>query len=283
MGAFDDKNVGNGKTVQVTGLTITGADSINYALIPPTTSGNITAASLTVTALASNKVYGANLMLNGTAFTRSGTLHNGDTLTSVTITSAGTPAAATIGGYAIVPSAAQGVGLANYVIGYSNGTLTVFAQDLSVVANPSTRLYGHTNPVFTGTIVGVQNGDNVTATYSSAATTDSPAGTYDIVPTLIDPDGRLVNYTVEVTNAVLTIVDVPRLLSISESPQGTFIIECQVQAGRTYRFQYNSSLLDGAWSSLGADQTAVSSRVAITNNADADLQRFYRVLDVTAP
>jgi hypothetical protein len=82
---------------------------------------------------------------------------------------------------------------------------------------------------------------------------------------------------------VLTIVDLPRLLSISESPPGTFIIECQVLAGRTYRFQYKNSLLDGIWTSLGADQTAVSSRVAITDDASAGRQKFYRLLDVTAP
>jgi hypothetical protein len=161
--------------------------------------------------------------------------------------------------------------------------LTVARHALSVVADNATRLYGQTNPVFTGTLSGVQDGDNITATYSSAATADSLPGDYEIVPTLIDPDGRLVNYTVAVTNGILTIVDAPHLLSISEPTPGAFVIECRVQAGRTYRFQYKNSLLDDVWLSLGADQTATSSRVAITNDANADLQRFYRLLDVTAP
>jgi hypothetical protein len=137
--------------------------------------------------------------------------------------------------------------------------------------------------VFTGTISGVQNGDNITASYSSPATTESLPGEHAIVVTLIDPGGKLVNYAVAVTNGILTIVDALGLLSVSESSRGTFIIECQVQAGKTYRFQYRNSLLDGEWLPLGVAQIAVSSRVAITNDADADLQRFYRLLDVTVP
>ena len=75
----------------------------------------------------------------------------------------------------------------------------------------------------------------------------------------------------------------PLLLSISELPDGSFVIAGQVYAGRTYRFQYKNSLLDSNWTDLGANQTALSSRVAITNNANAMSQRFYRLLDVAAP
>jgi len=37
-------------------------------------------------------------------------------------------------------------------------------------------LFGAPNPTFTGTIVGIKNGDNITATYSTLATTNSPTG-----------------------------------------------------------------------------------------------------------
>ena len=54
-------------------------------------------------------------------------LVNGDTVTSVTLTSTGAAATATVAGspYAIVPSAAVGTGLSNYTISYVNGSLTV--------------------------------------------------------------------------------------------------------------------------------------------------------------
>ena len=56
-GAFADKNVGTGKTVTVTGLTITGASSGSYTLTQPATTASITARSLTVTARGVNKIY----------------------------------------------------------------------------------------------------------------------------------------------------------------------------------------------------------------------------------
>jgi hypothetical protein len=43
-GTFIDKEVGNNKTVTISGLTINGADSANYSLTQPTTTANITAA-----------------------------------------------------------------------------------------------------------------------------------------------------------------------------------------------------------------------------------------------
>ena len=57
-GAFADKTVANGKPVTVSGLALTGRDAANYTLTQPTTSANITPASLTVTGVSvSNKVY----------------------------------------------------------------------------------------------------------------------------------------------------------------------------------------------------------------------------------
>jgi hypothetical protein len=50
----------------------------------------------------------------------------GDAITGVTATSTGAAVAATVGMHAIVPSAAAGTGLGNYVITYVSGTLTVF-------------------------------------------------------------------------------------------------------------------------------------------------------------
>lgn len=48
-GKFDSKDVGNGKTVTITGLTLTGADAANYKLSTPvTTTGNITKRPVTV-------------------------------------------------------------------------------------------------------------------------------------------------------------------------------------------------------------------------------------------
>ena len=84
-------------------------------------------------------------------------------------------------------------------------TLTMNRAPLSVTANNVSRPYGQVNPILTGTIVGLTNGDNITATYSCSATTNSPPGTYPVVPTLVDPNGRLANYSATTNNGTLTV------------------------------------------------------------------------------
>jgi len=59
-GAFSDENVGNGKTVTVSGLTLAGTDAGNYSLTQPTTTANITVLHITGTFTADNKVYDGN-------------------------------------------------------------------------------------------------------------------------------------------------------------------------------------------------------------------------------
>jgi hypothetical protein len=86
-------------------------------------------ASLTVTAKDATKIFGQTLTFTGTEFTASGLL-NGDTVTSVSLTSPGAAATATAAGspYPITPSAAVGTGLGNYTITYVNGSLTVMPE-----------------------------------------------------------------------------------------------------------------------------------------------------------
>ncbi len=79
---------------------------------------------LTITATSRSKVYGDGVTFNGSEFTVVG-LQTGDSVALVSLASTGAAASAAAGTYAIVPSAAQGSGLSNYVITYVNGTLTV--------------------------------------------------------------------------------------------------------------------------------------------------------------
>src|SRR5207302_4648316 len=56
--AFADKNVGTGKAVSVSGISISGADTGNYTFnATASTIANITARALTVTAHGVNKAY----------------------------------------------------------------------------------------------------------------------------------------------------------------------------------------------------------------------------------
>ncbi|KAA3436099.1 YDG domain-containing protein [Rufibacter hautae] len=58
---FNDKNVGTGKTVTATGLSLTGGDAVNYIVnTTATATASITARALTVTATAQSKEYDGN-------------------------------------------------------------------------------------------------------------------------------------------------------------------------------------------------------------------------------
>jgi sugar lactone lactonase YvrE len=96
----------------------------NYIISYVPGSLTVNPAALTITADNRAKPYGQTLVLGTKAFTAKGLL-NRDTVTRVALTSPGTVATAAPGTYAIVPSNAQGTGLANYKVSYADGTLTV--------------------------------------------------------------------------------------------------------------------------------------------------------------
>ena len=93
----------------------------------------------------------------------------------------------------------------NYSVTISNATLIVTAATLTVTADNTNRTYGAANPTLTGKIEGLQNSDNITASYSTVADQSTPVGNYAIVPLLSDPDGKLGNYNVTTNNGTLTI------------------------------------------------------------------------------
>src|SRR5438093_1565525 len=87
--------------------------------------------------------------------------------------------------------------LDNYNVTNAGADFTITVAPLSVTPADANRLYGDPNPAFTGTITGVKNGDNITATYGTTATPASPIGPYDITSTLVDPPSKLGNYSVK--------------------------------------------------------------------------------------
>jgi hypothetical protein len=186
-------------------LDIKGVDTAYAGLAKP---------KLIVTAADASRTYGAgNPIVSGTL---SG-LQPGDSITA-TYASA-SDASSPVGTYSIVPTLVDPAGqLSNYNVVVNNGTLSVTPAALTVVAANASRYIGHANPALTGTITGVQNGDNITATYATAATTTSIAGSYAIVPTLVDPAAKLANYTVTATNSVLTVNPVPAPSVVSVTP-----------------------------------------------------------------
>jgi hypothetical protein len=117
-----------GSPYAITGSLSDGTGKVSdYSVTLKNGSLTVNPGPLTIAANSDFKNYGTLKTFNVTAFTETGLVAaNGDTITGVTETSTGAPAAAAVGTYAIVPSAATGSGLSNYTITYVSGTLTVF-------------------------------------------------------------------------------------------------------------------------------------------------------------
>jgi uncharacterized repeat protein (TIGR01451 family) len=177
----------------------------NYTLVTFDGTLIVNKPPLTVSIDNATRVYGdPNPLFTGTITGLRGT----DVITA-TYVSAATPGSP-IGTYSIFPTFIDPAGvLDNYNLIVTNGTLTITPAPLSVAADNASRVYGDPNPLFTGTIVGIKNGDNITATYTSLAIAASPVGTYPIVANLIDLTSKLGNYTVTKTDGVLTITQAP--------------------------------------------------------------------------
>ncbi len=85
-GVFENSNTGIGKTVIISGFTISGTDISNYLLTQPTATANITGQNVTITGVtANNKVYNGNTSatLNTGGASLSGVI-SGDVVTLVT-------------------------------------------------------------------------------------------------------------------------------------------------------------------------------------------------------
>jgi hypothetical protein len=121
---------------------------------------------------------------------------------STSLTLSGTPTQA--GNFTVLVTATDAYGCAS---GQQSYALKINQAPLTVTVNNAWRNQGEANPPFSGSITGLKNGDVITASYSTSATTSSPAGTYPITATLNDPNNRLSNYNVMNNLGTLTVAN----------------------------------------------------------------------------
>src|SRR5262249_49450461 len=112
---------------------------------------------------------------------------NGENSSIVTGTLVGSSPADTNSPVQTYPITVSGQSAPNYSITYVPGVLTVNPAAPLVKANDKSRAYGQTDPPLTATISGFVNAENTTVlggtlALSTAADTNSPVGTYPIVP-----------------------------------------------------------------------------------------------------
>jgi len=208
--SYLDKNVGNGKTVNIGGITLTGADAGNYTFnTNASTTANITPAPLGIAANSASRLYGAA----NPAFsaTYSG-FQNGETAAALAGALAlNTSAVVTsnVGSYAIAPS---GQSSTNYTISYVDGTLGITAAPLGITANPATKTYD--GLAFNGgngvTYAGFQGADNAASLSGTLAYGGTSQGAVNKGSYAIVPSGQSsTNYTISYINGTLGITAAP--------------------------------------------------------------------------
>lgn len=200
-GAFADQNAGSAKTVNISGLSLGGADAGNYTLASntATTLADIARRALTVTTTAESRIYGnANPTLT---YTVGGAgLVAGESLSGTLATNA--IASSNVGTYRIDQGSLAASG--NYALSFTGGTFAVTPRAITVAANNIDRIYGDANPALSYAIggEGLVNNDMLTGALATSATGISNVGSYAITQGTLAASG---NYALTFTGADLAI------------------------------------------------------------------------------
>lgn len=243
--------------------------TIVYGETPTALSGTIQAGSLVPPGNVSITVNGVTQSVS----INSSTGNFSSSFTTGSLGVAGSP-------YTIVPALVDpNSKLGNYSVTINDGTMTVTKASLTVTAGDAAREYGAANPSFTGTVTGVENGDNITATYSSAAAASSPVGAYPIALALVDPDSKLGNYSVTIKNGTLTINNATPVITWSNPAgitYGTALNGGQLNptanVGGTFTYTPASGTVLGAGNNQNLRADFVPSDSANYSNASKDVK-----------
>jgi prolyl-tRNA editing enzyme YbaK/EbsC (Cys-tRNA(Pro) deacylase) len=238
---FASASVGTGKAVTVGGLTLMGSGSSNYALTQPTLTANITGVTVTIVSgiTANNKVYDGttsetissnNVVLSGVMGADSGNVYLTTNNYTATFASAGvgTNKAVTVGGLALVGSAAT-----NYTLAQPGLTANIAKATANITSGitANNKAYDGTTTatISSNNVVlgGVMNADtnNVrlstngyTATFASA---NVGTGKVVTVGGLNLTGSAATNYALTQPNLAANIT-VPAIASITAPANGTY-------------------------------------------------------------
>lgn len=144
-GAFSDEHVDTGKTVTITGLSVTGSDVGNYVFdTTSTATADITARPITAKAQAVNKVYDGTNASGGTVGLIAGSYAAGDTSGFFqTYSDENVGAGKTI---SVNGTVNDGNGGNNYAVTIVNDLGDITKATLTVTADSETITYGDTDP-----------------------------------------------------------------------------------------------------------------------------------------
>ncbi len=213
-GAFSDKNAGNAKTVNITGLSLGGADAGNYTLANTTasTTADINKALLTLTPAAQRYTYNATAsQFNDVDYTLSGFV-NGETLGTSGVAGLGLVSASdkVNAGTRDITASTGTLNASNYsfIANTLNNGLGIAKADLTIDVNDASRQVGQQNPNFTYLVTGLKGSDAESVINNLNVTTpaslNSPAGTYAITA----QNAQAQNYSFTYQNGILKLLPV---------------------------------------------------------------------------
>ena len=223
--SYTNKNVGTGNTLVVTSYTVNDGNSgNNYSVtLVSTNTGVISVTNLTVTAVASTKLYDGTTNSSGTP-TLSTALQVGDTTNA--LSQAYTSRNVGTANRTLHPAITIGDGNsgANYNVtltDFTTGTISV--TNIAITAQANTKVYdGLTNSATAAaiTVGGIQTGDSAPtwAQYYNSATVGTTKA--------ITPDGTL--KVSDVTLALTTIIPLRQLMSVPSRRQAQVSLAWQV-------------------------------------------------------
>ena len=257
-GTFSDANCGAGKTVNITGLILSGNDSGNYTLTQPTAQAAITQATpVIIWSNPADITFGAKLssiQLNAsTGVAGSFSYYPGlDTVLN--------PGPAQVLSIKFTPTDAT-----NYKTVEKTTNINVIKATLIVNADNKSKTVGGEIPTLTYTIKGYVNGDSAgvvsgTPLLSTPATTGSQAGTYPIVVSA----GTLsaVNYTFTMVDGTLTVTEklAPAISwnNPGDITYGTILSATQLNANTTIAGSFSYSPGPGTLLNAGQAQVLVA-------------------------
>ncbi len=209
--SFLDSAVANGKTVNVTGLTISGTSSDNYSLTQPTLTANITAKNITISGLSvANKVYdGLTIAIMSGVATLVGVINTdllnvrlggNPILANFDTKNASTTKLVNITGYT-----ASGTAATNYNIVTPTTTADITKKTLTVTVSAANKVYdGNTDAVVTFSDNRL-TGDLITITGTANFSSKTVANTKLVTVTGLTVTGTdAVNYVLATTVATTT-------------------------------------------------------------------------------
>jgi alpha-L-arabinofuranosidase len=287
--SFATKHAGTGKTVSVSGISISGADATNYTCNPTaSTTADITALPITITAAANSKPYDGTANAVTTPAVTSGNVQTGDTasfIESYDNRNVGTGKTLTPSG-----SVTDGNNGSNYSYTFVATTAgTISPATLTYTANPASMIYGAPVPGLTGSVGGFVSGDTQgnattgTLAFNTPATSASSAGNYAVNGSGLAANNG--NYTFVQAPGNATALSILPLVTpefaapgISAGPGG-WQLSFSAQTGQTYqvRATENLALPWNQWTVL-TNGTFGAGVVTITDSATNLSLRFYRIV-----